>query len=550
MERCYEAAGGAVPRDCGGGAVPCDPASAGSTAGISADTPQDAAERSRRLAAFKAQHRSALSSLLVALRGLHVRPEVDSDRIGSYMRDAMERGGYRAALAHYRSDEARKACPPLWWFRDTGWLLGRLGLYDQVEGWLAEAAGDPFLELPTAPERAGKSADYRTPPLWLQVPRPVPLSSDGIMTLERVAPVVHDIRVVPDYIWTVMLILETAGPICSHAILGAAAFLVEAEAGRPARGLARGDLRYDPLRGARLHGAPEGCHRWIIADIDFDPNIDGPHYYYDLTDEGREALDAARAAGVQWPKSVEAAASGLKGMALPDLLEGACMFARPAHGLEKMRDDLADVARAWQDQDDGNPVSYTCKENRALVDLGEIARWPDSDGSPGSALDHLDFLQSAIESAHAIAGEAEPSSRSEDAVLRALIGALLDLCRRHAKVAAAAPLMAPRVAPGDCDLEDMLKEKPRPPMYSDVTPAMICDLSYCLGEYSESRGLAVDPCNVHPLDVFTDEEKAATAKAFARSGTPYSMQVDRGVTDDTGVITQQLGSVDTSWFDY
>ena len=37
--------------------------------------------------------------------------------------------------------------------------------------------------------------------------------------------------------------------------------------------------RYDPSLGARLYGAPEGCHRWIIADIDFDPRpVNKPHY--------------------------------------------------------------------------------------------------------------------------------------------------------------------------------------------------------------------------------------------------------------------------------
>ena len=544
MEWCYEAAGGAVPRDCGGNTVPRDhPASAGSTASIPVDTQQDDAGRSRRLAAFEAQHRSDLSSLLAALQGLHVRPEVDSDRVGSYMRDAIERGGYRAALADNRSDEAKKAGPTRRWFRDTGWLLGRLGLYDQVEGWLAGAAGDPFLDLPTTPERAVESVDYRTPSLWLQVPRPVPLSSGGIMALERAAPIIQDIGTVPDYIWTIMLILEAVGPICSHAVLGAATFLVDAEAGRPARGPARGDLLYDPLRGARLHGAPEGCHRWIIADIDFDPwPANEPHYYYDLTDEGKSALDAARSAGAPWPRMAEAAASRIRDMDLPELLESACRFVGPLQGLDKMRDGLGDILDAWQNQEDGLPVSPVAAEDHALVDLGAIASRPGSECVPGSALEHLLCLTTTIESAHAIAGGAEPSSRAEGAVLQTLIGALLELCRKAARSAAAAPLAAP-------DPTGREGDEPLRPMYADVTTALICDLHYCLGEYSERRSLAVDPCNIKLSEQFTKAEKAEIVEALTRGHPLYSMWIDRGVAEDAGTILRHLGDVDTSQVD-
>ena len=94
-----------------------------------------------------------------------------------------------------------------------------------------------------------------------------------------------------------MLIFDATGPVCSHAGLGAVAFMVAAGADRWARGEeCRGGGRYDPRRGARLHGAPEGCHRWIIVDIDFDPRPSNEPRY-DLTDEGRKILASARDAG-------------------------------------------------------------------------------------------------------------------------------------------------------------------------------------------------------------------------------------------------------------
>ena len=345
-----------------------------------------------------------------------------------------------------------------------------------------------------------------------------------------------------------MLILEASGPICSHAGLGAAAFLVAAEADRRLCGLTRGDRCYDPLRGARLHGAPEGCHRWIIADIDFCPYFNTPHYYYDLTDEGLAALDAAKAAGDMWPAAVEDAASGLGGMTLPDLLEGACRLTGPSQDLGKMRDSLGNIVDAWRDQDDGRPVSPVGGADQALVDLATIARWPNSDGSPGSALDHLDCLKAAIESAHAIAGEAKPSSRAEDAVLRTLIGALRDLCRRHARVAATAPLTTPDTTSVGGDLSWSMELEPIQPLYTDVTPVLICDLCYCLGEYSEIRGLAADPCNVKPSEQLTKAEKASMMKALQKSDPIYRLQIDRGVTNDGGAIRRLIGHVDTSQF--
>ena len=54
-----------------------------------------------------APRHSARSATMVAQLALHTRPELDSATTGGYMRDAIERGGYRAALVYYGSDEAK-----------------------------------------------------------------------------------------------------------------------------------------------------------------------------------------------------------------------------------------------------------------------------------------------------------------------------------------------------------------------------------------------------------------------------------------------------------
>ena len=213
----------------------------------------------------------------MAQLALHTRPELDSDTTGDYMRDAIERGGYRAALEYYGSDEAKASHTVRHRLRAKGWLLGRLGLCDQVKDWLEGVASLPHFDHLLDDARSVPRAGYRTPPMWLETPRPVPRSTDGILTLEPVT-AASDTGAVPDYIWTNMLILDATGPISSHAGLGAAIFLVGTGSDRPVRGSAAGGSRYAPLRGAKLHGAPEVCHRWIIADIDFEPClVDKPH---------------------------------------------------------------------------------------------------------------------------------------------------------------------------------------------------------------------------------------------------------------------------------
>ena len=501
-------AGAAAPREAGGDAA-AGPLGCGSAAGAPISARQAIGVLPRGWMPAVALDHAAPSLAVSALHRMRVVPELDSDRIGGYMRDAIERGGYRAALEYYASDEAKESDTPQHRLRARGWLLGRLGLYYRLDGWLEEASHFPGFDRLLDTCISGPSAPYRPPPLWLQTPRPAPRRADRIMSLGPAAPAAPSAGAVPGGIWAVMLILDATGPICSHAGLGAAAHL--AAAGLDPR--LRGDRRYDPLRGARLHGAPEGCHRWIIADIDFDPRpVHRPHYYYDLTDEGRRALDAARGDGAPWPAEAEAAASALGGMALPDLLENACGPRGPAQDLDGVRVDLGKIVDAWRDQENGRPVSQVGAEDLALVDLGAAVEWPCDDCGPGSAVDRLFFLMTVVESTHSIACEAEPSTASEGAVLQALIGAIHGMCRAHARAAAALTRGCPWQADG----------MPRRPIYGDATPPLISDLYYCLAEYCRSRSLAVDPCSLPLSKRLSEDSKAAVIEALTRGGPFYS----------------------------
>ena len=531
MEKRYEAppggltAGEAAPRD-GGDALLGSPAQARPAAGARGGAQQAIGTAPQGVALTNAGlSRSAYSTTLPAPCGLHARPELDSDTVGTYMRDAIERGGYRAALAYYGSDEAKESDTPWHRLGARGWLIGRLGLYDQMEGWLEEALALPDFDHLADAHASVQRTPYRPPAMWLEKPRPVQRSADHMLTVEPAAAPDLDIRKVPDHIWTAMLILDAAGPICSYAGLGAAAFLARMGADLQMCGTTDGDRRYSPHCGARLHGAPEACHRWIIADIDFEPwLINEPHYYYDLTDEGRGILGAARAGGAPWPKALEEAASGLAGMTLPDLLENACRSSGPHNDLGKTRDELARLLDAWDCQEKGTSTAPVCAEDQALVDLGAITNGPDSDGSAGSALDHLLCLVSVAESTHKIACEARPPSNAEMSVLQALIGALQDMCRRHAgALVAGASLEVPDAAAsarsGHAGRRG--KDALRRPLYSAASSSLICDLYYCLGEYCESRSLAADPCRLPPSEQFTKEEKAAVIEALAKDNPLY-----------------------------
>ena len=513
------ATGGVTPRDGGGaeGAAPGVSDPAGHAAGIpsgaqrAVGTPPPHAQTP-----FEEVHCADRHTAAAPPREVQARPELDDDDVGVHMRDAIARGGYRAALYYYGSDGAKNSTTPWHRLRVRGWLLGRLGLYSQMQSWLDEASEWNDFDNVLATAGSGRYAAYRPPALWLQTPTPMPRSEDQMVTFEPAAATCRDTGAVPDYIWTAMLILDAAGPICSRAGLGAAAFLVAAGAARRDHRTTGGGHRYDPRRGARLHGAPEGCHRWIIADIDFDPRpANGPHYYYDLTDEGRRALADARAAGAPWRKAAEAAASELGGMALPDMLENACRFSGPLRNLDKMRGDLGRLDDAWR-VPEGRPTPSVSTEDQVLADLRLTAKWLDDGETAGSSLDYLLYLMTIIGSTHSVACEAEPSTGAETAVLQTLIAAIQDLCRKHGRTAAAiASQTKPRISPAHSDSMgpggDMRR---RPPLYTDATPAAISDLYYCLAEYCRSRRLAVDPCSLPLYEVLTEDERAAVIKVL------------------------------------
>ena len=510
------AMGGAATRSGGVDAAPGLPGSAGHVALVLGREPQATGGTPHAQTQFEAPRRADRSATLLVPREMHARTELDDGAVGVYMRDAIKHGGYRAALDYYGSEESKKLDRPWYRFKAKGWLLGRLGRYDQMARWLEEAADWPDFDHLLATANSVPRAPYRTPSLWLQVPKPVPRQADYTMTFEPVAAACRDTGEVPDYIWAAMLILDATGPICSHAGLGAAAFLVAAGASEQARGTAQVDRRYDPRRGARLHGAPVGCHRWIIADIDFDPRPpNGPHYYYDLADEGRAALAGARAAGAPWQKATEDAASGLDGMALHDLLENACRFNVPLRSLDKMRGDLGRLVDAWRARDGERAMPSVSEEDQALVDLKLTAKWFDDGETAGSSLDYLLHLMTIIDSTRAVACEAEPSTGVEAAVLQTLIASIQDMCRKHGReVASTLPTAKPPSAQAHSNSERRGDGARRRPLYADTAPAMISDFYYCLAEYCRSRRLAVDPCSLPLSKMLTEEERAVAVAAL------------------------------------
>ena len=101
------------------------------------------------------------------------------------MRDAIERGGYRAALEYYDSDDAEKSEAPWHWLRAKGWLLGRLGLYNRMGGGLLEeiAACPDFDHISTV-GISGRPLAYRTPPLWLKTPELAGRNTGRLLTVE------------------------------------------------------------------------------------------------------------------------------------------------------------------------------------------------------------------------------------------------------------------------------------------------------------------------------------------------------------------------------
>ena len=184
--------------------------------------------------------------------------------------------------------------------------------------------------------------------------------------------------------------------------------------------------------------------------------------------------------------------------------------------LEKMEGELGNLVDAWDAQERGRDMPSVSAGDEALVDLGSIAKWPDIGDSLGSAMDHFLYLMTVVDSTRSVASEAEPSTRAEGAVLRTLVAAIQDMCRRHggavAATAPAAGVAAARPVHGDPPGQEEYTR--RPPVYTDAAPVMISDLYYCLAEYCSSRRLAADPCSLPPSKSFTDEERDAVIEAL------------------------------------
>lgn len=66
------------------------------------------------------------------------RLEFDAEFVGAYMRDAISRGGYRAALDYYGRMRARTTQSSIRRIRARGWLLGGLALDEEMPGWMKE----------------------------------------------------------------------------------------------------------------------------------------------------------------------------------------------------------------------------------------------------------------------------------------------------------------------------------------------------------------------------------------------------------------------------
>ncbi len=229
-------------------------------------------------------------------------------------------------------------------------------------------------------------------------------------------------------------------------------------------------------------------------------------------------------------KAADIAASGLGGATLPDLLESACRFCDPLPDLDKTAGELKRLADAWDAQEGGRVAPSVSAEDEALVDLGAAAKWPDAGDSLGSQMDHLLYLMTVVDSASSIACSAEPSTRAEGAVLRALIGAIQGLCRRHARAmaaAAAAPpagIQAAARARGGPSGQSGDGWRRRP--YADATPALISDLYYCLAEYCRSRRLAADPRSLPLSEALTRDQRASVIEALEKDS-PFRRGADR-----------------------
>ena len=456
-----------------------------------------------------------------SLQGRYGRLEFDAEFAGAYMRDAISRGGYRAALDYYGRMRAKTTQSSIHRIRARGWLLGRLALDGEMPGWVKEA-------------RSCSEFDYITGggPWW---------STDGgaitrrqreegrIVRIEPVDAAAPAPSSVPQRVWAAMLALDAAGPAYSRAILGAAVTVLHSEANRRICGRIRRDpARYDPL-GGKMGRAPRGHQRWIISDVDTEMlPLNEPHYYYDLTDEGKGALKYVREDRAPWPRAAAKAAAGLAGRAVPDILEEACGLGSAPPAMDGIRGELGGLIRAWDGRKGGSRLAPTSPKDAVLADLSPASKW--RDGVADVQLEHALFVMGAIKSVHKIACNAKTGGGASDTVLRVLIGKVRDRCRRLGAKIVGAPREARRppagLGRGDAAESEMRRRWNR--LVGEL-PASVSDLYYCLSEYCKGRGLADDPIDLPLGEVLDEDERAALAEVLLADPPPgYEAAVVQG----------------------
>ena len=435
------------------------------------------------------------------------RPVLDDEFIGTYMRDAISRGGYRKALDYYSGARAKRTKMREHRLRARGWLLGRLYPDTGMAEWVKEARTCSVYDYMTGvASRAQLEAERRiAASLGREVSR--------ILKTETVDVVPPEPRSVPHWMWAVMLALDSVGPVHSRAVLSAAAAVVDAEAGRKMYGRVRFDpAAYDPL-GGRMRRAPRGHQRWIIGDVDPEMlPLNEPHYYYDLTDEGKAALEYVKEDRAPWARAAVRAAAGLSDKAMPDILEEACGLCRRPRTMDSIRADLDGLIRAWGSRRGGGHRAPTNPKDAVLAGLDPTSKCKDD--IELARFDHVFFVTGTIKTVHEIVCDAKLSSKRDGQVLRVLIGKMQGQLRRLGQKISDAPRETSRTRVDESGvLYAEMRQKWR--LYVGELPASISDLYYCLAEYCKRRGLADDPIDRPLSEILTEREKAALAEVLS-----------------------------------
>ena len=447
-----------------------------------------------------------------SLQGQYGRLELDAEFRGEYMRDAISRGGYRAALDHYEKTKAATHQLSIHRLRARGWLLGRLALDDGVAEWMEEArACSEFDHILSG------GSDWNTSGGTITRQQ---REEGNIVKIEPVDAVPPAPRSVPRWVWAIMLVLDAVGPVYSRAGLNAAVAMLQAEVDRKMCDQApRGQAKYDPL-GSRSYQIPKEYKRWIISDVDAEMlPLNEPHYCYDLTDEGKDALDHVRRDGAPWPKAAVRAASGLAGKAVPDILEEACRLGDPPPTMDCIRGELGGLIRAWDSRKAGGRLAPASQKDAVLAGLAPASKWQDDVADV--QLEHALFVMCTIKMVSKIADSDKPAGGGNDTVPRALIGKIQDQCRKLGVKIVSVPKETRRpqtMSKYDDLIESELWNKWR--RVVGELPASISDLYYCLAEYCKRRGLADDPVDRPLAESLTEREKAALIKVLLADPPP------------------------------